>query len=82
MKGLSRVLGELSPLVLRMHLGQVGPILFRCLDHDDTQTVHTSLKLFFRLIDTDEKFCQEHLQYLIPQFVKLSLFKGNLVSGG
>lgn len=80
LKALSGVLGELSPVVLRMHLAKLAPILFQCLDHEDHQTIHTGLKLFFRLIDTDEKFCQDHIQFLIPQFLKLSQFKGDLVS--
>lgn len=81
LKALSRVLGELSPVVLRMHLTKVGQILFQCLNHEDMPTVHTTLKLFVRLIETDEKFCQDHIQFLIPQLLKLSQVKGNMVSG-
>lgn len=80
LKALIRVLGELSPVVLRMRLVQIGPILFRCLEHKDPRTVHTTLQLFFRLIETDPSYCQEHMQFLVPQFLKLSQFTGNLVS--
>lgn len=80
LKAISRILGELSPLVLKMHLARVGPILFRCLDHQDHVTVQIALNIFNRLIDSDEKFCQDHLQFLIPQLLKLSQFKGALVS--
>lgn len=80
LKAISRILSELPAVVLRMHLTMVGPILFRCLDHEDTHTVLVSLKLFHRLIGSDEKFCQEHIQFLIAKFLKLSQYKGNLVS--
>lgn len=80
LRALSRVMSELSPVVLRMHLATMGPILFRCLDDEDPQTIHTGLKLFHRLIETDAKFCQDHIQFLIPQFLKLAQMKRNLVS--
>lgn len=79
LKALSRVLTELSPLVLRMHLTKLSTILFRCLDHDDVPTVQITLKLFGGLLESDEKFCQDHLQFLIPQFLKLSTVKGAMV---
>lgn len=80
LKAISRILGELSSLVLKMHLARVGPILFRCLDHQDPITVQIALKTFSRLIEEEEKFCQDHLQFLIPQFLKLTQIKGALVS--
>lgn len=80
LKALGRVLGELSPVVLRMHLSKVGNILFRNLEHRDPQTVQSTLKIFLRLLETDEKFCQDRIQFLISHFLQLSQFKGSMVS--
>ncbi|XP_062556432.1 MMS19 nucleotide excision repair protein [Armigeres subalbatus] len=78
LKALLYVYKPTPHLVLKMNIEKVGPILLKCLQLNDDKALEMALEITLRFIKEKEAFFQDHLQSLIPQLLKLSMYKSSM----
>lgn len=65
-------------LVLKMNINKVGPILLKCLLLSNVKPLEMTLEIILRFIKEKDTFFQDHLQFLIPQLLKLTVNKSSM----
>lgn len=55
-------------------------MLLKCLQLTDDKALEMALEITLRFIKEQDTFFQDHLQTLIPQLLKLSVYKSSMVS--
>lgn len=67
--------------IVKANLKTLGPILFQCLDLEDTiKPILIGLEIINKLIEENDNYFEQFLSKLIPELLKLSGFKETMVN--
>ncbi|XP_053691619.1 MMS19 nucleotide excision repair protein [Sabethes cyaneus] len=78
LRALVQVYKIVPHIVLKMNIEKVGPILLKCLSQTNDTTLTNSLNIIRRFVVDEDPFFRDHLQTLIPQLLKLSMYESSM----
>ncbi|XP_029718933.1 MMS19 nucleotide excision repair protein [Aedes albopictus] len=78
LKALLYVYKPTPHLVLKMNIQKVGPMLLKCLQLSDDKALEMALEITLRFIKEQDAFFLDHLQTLIPQLLRLSVYQPSM----
>ncbi|XP_055853165.1 MMS19 nucleotide excision repair protein [Episyrphus balteatus] len=72
------VLKATPQTVLQMNIEKIGPVLFKCLELNEVQTIRISLEICENFVKTKDVYFSGHLNHLVPQCLKLTQYKSSM----
>lgn len=64
--------------VVKMNIEKIGPVLFKCLESTEVQTVHIALEICENFVKTKDNYFEGHFHHLVPQCLILTQFKSSM----
>ncbi|XP_055550573.1 MMS19 nucleotide excision repair protein [Wyeomyia smithii] len=78
LRALAQVYKYTPHVVLKMNIEKVGPILLKCLLQMNNDALENSLKIIARFVKDEDVFFRDHLQTIVPQLLKLSVYESSM----